>query len=331
MRLRAVILLPFAAMVMAVVAVTAQQQPLGPQAVQPGLSWSEEQLKQAAHRIRAGRILTPKSWPNGARVAVALSFDPDAFTPTLNRGDTNPVNLSRGEYHVLTGVPRVQRLADKHDIPLTWYIPAVSAMMYPDLVAQIRKRPQDEIGLHGWIHEDPRPLGAPEEWRLISQSVDLLGKQWGRRPVGSRAPLFQMSAHTLPLLKKAGVFYDTTLQAMDEPYEILLDGVPSGIIELPPNWILDDGTFLYATGALPSPRLITQVFKDDFDRAYQAGTTFVLTMHPDGMGQRSRLRYLDELITHMKSKPGVWFATGEQIARYVAEQAGIQVPPAASN
>jgi hypothetical protein len=29
------------------------------------------------------------------------------------------------------------------------------------------------------------------------------------------------------------------------------------------------------------------------------------------------MRYLDELIQYMKSKPGVWFATGEQIARYV--------------
>ncbi len=30
---------------------------------------------------------------------------------------------------------------------------------------------------------------------------------------------------------------------------------------------------------------------------------------------------LDKLITYMKSKPGVWFATHEQIARYVQEQA----------
>jgi hypothetical protein len=29
------------------------------------------------------------------------------------------------------------------------------------------------------------------------------------------------------------------------------------------------------------------------------------------------------LIRYMKGKPGVWFATGEQIARYVKQQAGL--------
>jgi len=30
---------------------------------------------------------------------------------------------------------------------------------------------------------------------------------------------------------------------------------------------------------------------------------------------------LDQLIAYMKSKPGVWFATAEQIARYVKSEA----------
>ena len=34
-------------------------------------------------------------------------------------------------------------------------------------------------------------------------------------------------------------------------------------------------------------------------------------------GHRSRIAGLEKLIVHMKSKPGVWFATHEQIARYV--------------
>jgi hypothetical protein len=29
--------------------------------------------------------------------------------------------------------------------------------------------------------------------------------------------------------------------------------------------------------------------------------------------------YLDKLIAYMKSKPGVWFATGQQIADYVTQ------------
>ena len=44
---------------------------------------------------------------------------------------------------------------------------------------------------------------------------------------------------------------------------------------------------------------------------------FVLTLHPHVTGHRAPMRHLDQLLAYMKSKPGVWFATGEQIARYV--------------
>jgi hypothetical protein len=40
-------------------------------------------------------------------------------------------------------------------------------------------------------------------------------------------------------------------------------------------------------------------------------------MHPHITGHRSRVAMLDKLIQHMKSKPGVWFATHEDVARYV--------------
>jgi hypothetical protein len=48
---------------------------------------------------------------------------------------------------------------------------------------------------------------------------------------------------------------------------------------------------------------------------------YMLTMHPMVTGHRSRIIYLDELIAYMKSKPGVWFATGQQIADYVRQSA----------
>ena len=44
---------------------------------------------------------------------------------------------------------------------------------------------------------------------------------------------------------------------------------------------------------------------------------FVLTLHPHVTGHRPPIRHLDQFIAYMKSKPGVWFATCEQVARYV--------------
>ena len=41
------------------------------------------------------------------------------------------------------------------------------------------------------------------------------------------------------------------------------------------------------------------------------------------IGHRYRMQMLDRLITYMKTKPGVWFATHEEAARYVRAQAGM--------
>ncbi len=67
----------------------------------------------------------------------------------------------------------------------------------------------------------------------------------------------------------------------DRPYELLADGEPTGIVELPVEWILDDAPLLNPLGdRYSAPRDVLQVYVDEFDRAYQEGTMFLLTMHP---------------------------------------------------
>ena len=62
---------------------------------------------------------------------------------------------------------------------------------------------------------------------------------------------------------------------------------------------------------------VLSIWKEEFDGAYEEGTMYILTMHPQVIGHRYRMKMLDELITYMKSKPGVWFATHDEIARHV--------------
>ncbi|MEP7346347.1 MAG: polysaccharide deacetylase, partial [Gemmatimonadaceae bacterium] len=66
------------------------------------------------------------------------------------------------------------------------------------------------------------------------------------------------------------------------------------------------------------PTDVFDIFRREFDAAYEAGGIFQLTMHPHVIGYRSRIWILEELIRHAQSKPGVWFATHEQVARHAA-------------
>ena len=157
------------------------QQPAAAQG-QPGLNWSDEQIRKTAHHVQAGRKLTPKTWPNGARVAVCLSVDLTIFRSPSTR-EIRPGRDFLRRYGALDGLPRMLKLFDRHNIPVSFYIPAVAAMMHPEMIQEINKRKHHEVAIHGWIHENPMALDDPvEEWRLISQAISLLEKQWGRRP-----------------------------------------------------------------------------------------------------------------------------------------------------
>ena len=291
----------------------AQQQP-------PSTQWTPDQIAEAVETVRAGRKLIQREWPNGARVAVCLSFDVDNETLSLNRGNTAPVTLSAGEFGAMSGLPRVLDLLDRHQVPASFFIPAVSAMLHPSMIHEIIKSGRHEVGVHGWIHENLSGMDDPaEEERLMNQSIDYLTRMTEKRPVGFRAPSWVFSRYTVDLIQKTGFLYDSSLMAMDEPYEIVSKGRPPGMIDLPVEWILDDAPYFGRSGSLPSLNLIFEAYRDEFDVAYEEGTMLMLTMHPHVIGHRSRMVYLDKLITYMKSKPGVWFATAEQIANYIKQ------------
>jgi len=291
----------------------AQQQ--GPN--QPGTKFTDEQLRQSVELARVGRKLTPKRWPNDSRVAVCLSFDTDSEAPLLRDGNTSPTSLSASDFGAESGMPRILAMLDRHNIPATFFMTAVDAMLHPDMLAAVLKSGRHEVGVHGWIHEFPPRLEDGEEERLLDRAIAYLTKATGKRPVGYRAPSWAFSPSTLDLIQKKGFLYDSSLQALDEPYEIVSRGKNTGIVELAIDWTLTETPYLGQNGRMPSPELLYQLYKDEFDGAYQEGTLFVLTLHPYLSGHRAPMRHLDQFVAYMKSKPGVWFATGEQVAAYL--------------
>ena len=286
----------------------------------PGTKLSLDELRKQMFHVSAGKRLKPSSWPGGARVAVSLSFDVDNATATLSTGTLDYEVISRGEYGAVDGLPRILRLLDKHQMPASFFIPAVSAALHPNMIKEIAAAGRHEIGVHGWIHERlPTLNDEREEQRLLTQSIDLLTKAMGKRPVGYRAPSWQFSYWTMKQVKEAGFLYDSSLMASDDAYELLLDGERTGVVELPIERILDDFPYFGggANGSDPSLATVYDVFQSEFDVAYEERGLYLLTMHPHIMGHRSRVALLDRLITYMKSKPGVWFATHEHIAQHV--------------
>jgi peptidoglycan/xylan/chitin deacetylase (PgdA/CDA1 family) len=293
-----------------------------PQQQDPPWKWREGRILDVVNKIRAGRDLTPQRWPRGARMAVGLSFDFDNETVSLRDGQTSPALMAQGEYGARAGLPRILAMLDQFQIPATFFVPAISAKLHPDSIKDILAKGKNEIGIHGWIHERNSQLNETDERELMRRSIDVLSGMIGKRPVGLRTPSWDFSPNTMKLIKEFGLVYDSSLMADDRPYEILIDGSPSGVVELPVEWIMDDFPYFgmdRTTTLRPytQPDDVFNIWKAEFDKAYDEGTMFILTMHPHVIGHRSRIVMLERLITYMKSRPGVWFATHEEIARAV--------------
>ncbi|MEZ0167799.1 polysaccharide deacetylase [Microvirga sp. TS319] len=287
--------------------------------------WEEKHWRGLVNQVRAGRRLAPAKWKNGARWAVALSFDSDHETNELREGGKSIGRMAWGQYGNRVGMPRILDILRRHDIKASFYVPAVAALLHEDEQRQVVSEGH-EIGIHGWIHELNSVLPYEAERDLMFRSADTLEKITGIRPVGLRTPSWDFSPNTLRIEAELGLLYDSSLMADEDCYELLLDGEPTGIVELPVEWIRDDAVYFMmhrfqSLRPYTPPKDVLDIFLRELDAAYEAGGLFQLTMHPHIITPRSRIWILEEVIRHAKAKGDVWFATHAEIAAFVKENA----------
>ena len=287
--------------------------------------WPEAEWRKRVDRVRAGRPLRPAEWPGGARCAVALSFDSDHETSDLRDGGNSIGRLAWGQFGSRVGVPRILRVLEKHGVKASFYVPAVTALLHPDEQRRVVAEGH-EIGIHGWIHELNSVLPYEAERDLMLRASDVLEKTSGVRPVGMRTPSWDFSWNTLALEAEMGLLYDSSLMSDEDCYELLLDGKECGVVELPVEWVRDDAVYFMmnrfsALRPYTPPSDVLDIFRREFEAAYADGGIFQLTMHPHVISYRSRIWILEELIRLAQARPGVWFGTHAEVARWAKEHA----------
>ena len=287
--------------------------------------WEDEHWRKLVGHVRAGRTYRPKRWKDGARCALALSFDSDHETNELRDGGKSIGRLSWGQYGNRVGVPRILKLLDKYGVHATFYVPAVAALLHSDEQRRVIAEGH-EIGIHGWIHELNSALPYAAERDLLLRASDTLEKITGTRPVGIRTPSWDFSPNTLAIEQEMGLVYDSSLMADEDCYELLQDGVPTGIVELPVEWVRDDAVYftMHRFQSLrphTPPREVLEIFRREFDVAHEEGGICQLTMHPHIIGFRSRIFIVEEIIRHARAKGDVWLATHREVVEWAKANA----------
>ena len=209
---------------------------------------------------------------------MALSFDADHDTiPLQAMRDESPMRISQGQYGQPTGyAPHPRDAEAKHGVPASFFYPAVSALLYPDEVRAVADEGH-EIGIHSWIHEGNTTLPQGVERDLTFRAADVLEKaRWASRSVGIRTASWDFSVNTMGIIRELGLLYDSSLMADDDAYELEDGGEPTGVVELPPEWIRDDAVywnFNRSSTLRPytPPSAVAEIFISELDGAWDEG------------------------------------------------------------
>jgi peptidoglycan-N-acetylglucosamine deacetylase len=273
-------------------------------------------------------IENPIPWPNGAKCAACLTFDMDADSlihlEHPKDGHKRVSGLSMLRYGPNIAVPRIVETYKRLGIRQTFFVPAWCIETYPRAIEAMLSG-GNEVGHHGYLHENPVSSSAEEEAYWLDRGIDTIVRATGKRPRGWRAPLYNFSNDSIDLLLARGFVYDASLMGHDIPYLIESRSGNGRLVELPSHWGLDDwpqwvqSMDLDYMMPIRSPHAGLQIFIEEFEACYKYGGLWVPVLHPFVTGRLARWDAMAQFLEKLQARGDVWFAPMEDIAAHVSQ------------
>lgn len=281
------------------------------------------------------------AWPDDARIALGVMItletmawypEPGTVLPSLVarvRPGAYPStpdihSISQWEYGNRVGVFRVVEVLRRHGIRPLVAIDAVVAERSPYLVDHLRDAGAEFVG-HG-ISADrtiSEAMPADAERALITETIRRLSAATGATVRGWHGSEYGESTRTVRLLAEAGLDYVLDWPNDEQPSPMQ---VPQGrMLNLPVAVELDD---LFATyDHHITVHELERVTADYADRLHRdgadTGRLLLLNVHPWLTGQPFRIRSFERSIDHICALPGIWKATGSEIADWYRTATGL--------
>ncbi len=285
-------------------------------------------------------------WPNGARVALILTFnletwdltkDTDqpyyaggpAILPSTLPGHTPDYpNYTWREYGQRVGIWRLIKLFDQLGVKASCTTNAVTFERRKDMVDACLERGW-ELLAHNWEQGELLTEFAHDEAKerdVLERTIAMYEKHVGKKPKGWLSSSLRGTLNTAGILKEHDFKFYCDIMNDDQPFLIRTKNGP--IVSVPYSNEINDFTLITRRN------YTTDQYRDalieELDVLYEEGAETGLIMnvglHPHVSGRAHRVRALREFIQHAQSLPGVWFATREEIADHYMKVHETHIP-----
>jgi peptidoglycan/xylan/chitin deacetylase (PgdA/CDA1 family) len=277
------------------------------------------------------------------QVCINPHFDAVSLWIGSYGGQDSASDISRGVLAAKRGVPRLLELFRRYGVKVTWHITGHSMESFPKTADTIIAS-GSEIGIHGYLHENPQAMSRQQEAEVLDKTIELVVSRTGKRPTSYAAPWCEFSDNTIDLLLSRGITCDSTMMEDDfHPYYLRrgdrwtnIDySKPAGewmkpwrageevdLVEIAPSWHLSDASPTIFVKTLPNSQgwvtgqQIGQIWMDHFDWVYRNNdyATFPICFHPDAAVRPHVLMAIERLIVHMLQHQGVRMVTHAEAA-----------------
>lgn len=236
----------------------------------------------------------------------------------------NPSFFTLGAYGPWRALGYLLDLLDEYRTPTTFFIPGWVVEQWPARCRAIVERGH-EIGYHGYKHEAFWQLDRGQQQVVMARSLELFRRHLGITPVGFRTPSGDWSADTVEILLDAGVEYSSSMRGDDRPYFIEAAASGRRLVEIPGRWEFDDYASLAYQRNPDFPIGLDRIasydatfdnWRREFDGSHRDGLSMTTIFHPKVSGKPGRILLMERLLQHMHQQPGVWFATGREVAQW---------------
>lgn len=205
-------------------------------------------------------------------------------------------------------------LFDKYNVKTTFFACGEALEMNPKAAAEIVKRGH-EICSHGYRWYDHFRWSEGESREDIRKAVESITKLTGKRPVGwySREPGVQVRKLSV---EEGGFLYDSDIYNDEIPYYVKVGSKNHLVVP----YTSDCNDFHYWTGKFNKSDSFFLYLKDSFDVLYSESSKNPKMMsvgtHVRISSKPGRILALDKFIKYAQSRPDVWFARRDEIARW---------------